>query len=436
MPSTRARLTLVLALLACAVTVRTVAAESLEEAWTRALDVDRRLHAARARTAAASESLAAAQGNRYPTLHNTSTYTVLDNEPAFTQTLPPVLGQQLGTITVPIGDQYFGTSSTMLSVPLYTSGRISSGIDAAQSGLAATRTQETSTALDVKYDVATTYVGVLRLQHAVAVADSAVVSLGAYAQDVDNLYAHDLVARNDVLASQVALADARQRALQARSLLDTARAAYNRLLDRPFGAAVDLDDLRPDAAPLDVDALTARALRRRPELAGLVQKADALRQRADSVRASSLPQLALTGGFTYFQDRFVVDEAVWSGTVALNWAMFDGGVASHEAGALRQEAAATATERANLQTLIALDVRQLCNDITSARERIAVTREAVTQADENVRVARDRYVKGVGTNTEVLDAESRRTATRDNNDNAVYDAVLAGLRLRRAVGDL
>ena len=39
-------------------------------------------------------------------------------------------------------------------------------------------------------------------------------------------------------------------------------------------------------------------------------------------------------------------------------------------------------------------------------------------------------------NTEVLDAESLRTETRRNHDNATYDAVLAVLRLRHATGDL
>jgi len=51
-------------------------------------------------------------------------------------------------------------------------------------------------------------------------------------------------------------------------------------------------------------------------------------------------------------------------------------------------------------------------------------------------VSRDRYEHGLSTNTEVLAAEALRTRSQNNHANAVYDAVLAGLRLSRAVSKL
>jgi outer membrane protein TolC len=65
-----------------------------------------------------------------------------------------------------------------------------------------------------------------------------------------------------------------------------------------------------------------------------------------------------------------------------------------------------------------------------------VAEQAITQAGENLRVVRDRYLQGEGTNTEVLDAEALATASRANLDNARYDAALAEFRLARAVGIL
>ena len=53
-----------------------------------------------------------------------------------------------------------------------------------------------------------------------------------------------------------------------------------------------------------------------------------------------------------------------------------------------------------------------------------------------VRVARGRYLQQRGTNTEVLDAEAARVQSYDNYFNAVYDAIVAGFDLRRAVGDI
>jgi outer membrane protein TolC len=60
----------------------------------------------------------------------------------------------------------------------------------------------------------------------------------------------------------------------------------------------------------------------------------------------------------------------------------------------------------------------------------------VQQAEENLRVVRDRYRNGEGTNTEVLDAETLRAQSANNLDGARYDLRLAEITLARAVGAL
>ena len=60
----------------------------------------------------------------------------------------------------------------------------------------------------------------------------------------------------------------------------------------------------------------------------------------------------------------------------------------------------------------------------------------MAQADENLKVAKDRYVEGVGVNTEVLDAEALRTRSSANLANATYDLALTYLRLQRAIGTI
>ena len=81
-------------------------------------------------------------------------------------------------------------------------------------------------------------------------------------------------------------------------------------------------------------------------------------------------------------------------------------------------------------------MRKTWLDVQETRQRIDVTGTAIEQAEENVRVAANRYEKGQGTNTEVLDAETLRTLSHSNYFNAVYDAVMAVFRLRRAAGTL
>ena len=93
-------------------------------------------------------------------------------------------------------------------------------------------------------------------------------------------------------------------------------------------------------------------------------------------------------------------------------------------------------ERANLESMIELQVRQAWLRLKETDERKKLTERAVEQAEENLRVVRDRYRNGEGTNTEVLDAETLRSLSRSNFDNADFDAQLALYELARGAGRL
>jgi outer membrane protein len=406
-------------------------AETLEQAWQAALAADRRVRAAGRVAQSAEQLLFAARGARLPRLSLESGYTVLDNAPASLVTVSPFPPQEL-----PLAEDRSLSYQGTLRVPLYTGGRIARGIDAAEAGVQAARLDQAREVLDLKLGVAETYLGVLRAQRGTEVAEKNVGSLAAHAADVANRFHQGLVAKNDLLAAQVALADARQRAIQAHNALDLARASYNRLLGRALTDPVTLEELEPQPVAGEPATLIERALRQRPELAGMTAQTARLRHQAAGERAAGRPQVFLSGGYRYEENRYQLYQGIWSATVGLKWDLFDGGVVRHQADAVVERAEAAQAERDDLASLIVLQVRKALLDVNALRERVAVSREALAQSEENLNVAKSRYRAGLAANTVVLDAESQRTLTYSNYNNALYDAVLANLRLRHAVGDL
>jgi len=185
-----------------------------------------------------------------------------------------------------------------------------------------------------------------------------------------------------------------------------------------------------------LDDLTSKALNLRPELASLSEQAEALRFQAASLRASTYPQVALSGGYNYQQNKYLVFQDLWSVGLGLKWEIFDGGVTRHNANALIQKADSLISLRNDASSFVALQVRQAYLDLEETLKRVNVTRDAVEQSEENLKVAKDRYREGVGTNTEVLDAETLRTKSYTNYYNAIYDAVAAHIHLRYAAGEL
>jgi len=407
--------------------------ETLDQAWAIALAVDQRLEARRWEVSSAGQSLQAARSQRWPVVALEGSYLVRSDEPAFRFGFP---GVPLPTDVFPYAQDENFAFRTKVDLPLYTSGRIGHGIAAAAANVTSAELEVQDSTNDLKLRVAEEYVGVLRAQRDVEVTQSNVRSLEAHARDVELLFRHDQVPRNDLLAAQVALSNARQRAIQAANRLDAGRAAYNRRLGRPLTAAVRIAELPLERVEADVEGLTARALGKRPQIARLAAQVAALRNQAVSLRAKNRPQFGLWGQYAFEENRFRTPEGIASVGVGVTYDVFDGGRNRHQAAALLQRAEGLMRLRADLESMIALEVRRAWLDIRETHRRLEVTSEAIQRAEENLRVARKRYLAGMGISTEVLDAESLRTETRRNHDNATYDAVLAVLRLRHATGEL
>ncbi len=407
-----------------------VGAETLQQAWDVALGANHSLKAAQESTVAAAKRLEAAKAARLPTVSLAAGYTALENTPAIKTSIggPP--------IEFPIADRESLSYQAMATLPLYTNGQISSGIDAADAAFSASRTQESGRTQDLKLLVAESFVGVLRTTRGLDVANSRVVSLKAHTQDVENMYEQGMVSRNDLLAAQVALADAQQAEIKVKNALDIAKSAYNRVLGRMLYQIVALDDLQPELFVEPVEVLTERALRQRHALIALQDQILSLNHQAAAIRAETGPQIALSGGYDFQENQYQVYEGQWLINLGLQWKIFDGGVTRHKAAATQQQAMVLQEQYYELVTQVALQVRQYWLDVQETRERIPVTEKAIAQAEENLRVNRDRYENGLSTNTEVLDAETLRTRTQNNHANAIYDAVLATLRLKWSVSEL
>lgn len=406
--------------------------ETLEDAFRAVLAVDRRVEAGQWSVSSAESTLAAAQAQRMPSLTLGADYYALSDQPAMQVNLPnlPAPVQQ------PFMSRDSGGFQGVVIQPLYASGRISSGIEAAHSSVHASQADLERTMLDVKMNVGESFVAVLRATRLVEVAQAKASSLTAHRADVAALLDKGLVSKNDFLSAQVALADAQQQALDATSRLDMARAAYNRCLGRNLTDPVRLAEPHDQAGAADCESLTAQAIRDRPELATLAAQARALQHQAASARAKNGPQVQLQGGYVYQQNHYVEPDGVAGLLLGVQWNALDMGRASNEASALCAKAEAVTRMRLDAESMIALEVRQRYLELQTARQRVQVSRQAMAHADENLRVARDRYQQQVGTNTEVLDAETLRVQAYMNFFDSSYQVILAGLRLRRAVGSL
>ena len=101
--------------------------------------------------------------------------------------------------------------------------------------------------------------------------------------------------------------------------------------------------------------------------------------------------------------------------------LFQGGSTKAELMKIDNQRLKLVEEKNKLMDDIRLEVEKYLLDVNTARERVAVTRDAVEQAEENLRINKVKYEAGAGTATDVLDAVTLLTIAETNNYKSVYD---------------
>ena len=409
-------------------------AESLTDAWAMALQSNGTVAAAHSERDAAEAAYTAAILARWPSLDLNGNYTHLQNAPQFDIATPA------GQLKAPIwAHNGYATAGADLSLPVWTSGRISGTIGAAAADARGAAAQEVGSAADIKLAVAESYVTVFRARRALAVAESNAESIKGHRDAVQIMYDKQAVPQSDLLGGQVSFANAVQQRLRAANALRLATAAYNRWVGQPLDRAPDLDE--PSSTPArdtgePLNQLVARAIERRPELAALAAQQDKFEQSARSESAQGLPQIALHAGYNHFDNQILDRENFASVGIGIQWRVFDSGQLKARANALRSHARAIGQQLADFRSVVALQVETAFLNREEAVARIYVAVTTVGQAEENVRVAKEIYASGLGTSNQVLDAEALRVTALTNRDDAAFDVLNAQFRLQRALGDL
>lgn len=409
-------------------------AESLTDAWAMALQSDGTLAAARSDRQAAEADQSAALRQRWPALDLNGTYTQFDHAPSLDIATPA------GQLQAPIWQHNgYAVAGADVSVPIWTSGKISGSIGAAAAGARGANAVELRSTADLKLAVAESYIAIFRARRALKVAESNVASLQAHADDVQVMYDKQAVAQSDVLGAQVALANATQQRLRAANALRLATAAYNRWVGQPHDRTPELDE--PSAAPLTeapepLDKLVTQAIEQRPELAAVSAQQEGLEQAARSERAQGQPQVFLHAGYNHVDNLILDRENFASIGIGFQWRLFDGGQLRSRTSALLSRAHAAEQRLADLRSQVRLDVETAYYNREDAAGRIHAASAGVALAEENVRIAKELYASGLGTNNQVLDAETLRIVAVTNRDDASFDALVAQYRLQRAIGAL
>jgi outer membrane protein TolC len=292
--------------------------------------------------------------------------------------------------------------------------------------------------------VAGQYYDLQNSREQVRIYDAAVANSQRSLQDTQLKEQAGLGTRFDTLQSQSTLANDRVNLLQAQSDLKIAQRKLAQSLGLAQTVQLDATDPIKIVAPwtLTLEQTILNAFVQRVELEQQRLAEQTGQFKIELAKSQTRPQVKLAAGYT-LQESPLVDQALsnplqddLSVSLKLNWSLFDGGVAKAQVAQAKADSAIAVSEFANQRDQIRLGVETAFFTLQSQRQQIDQSQLGVTSAQEQLRLARLRFDNGVGTQLDILNAQSKLTQAQSNLSKAVTGYNKAFAQLQRAVNRL
>ncbi|MFD1950317.1 TolC family outer membrane protein [Sphingomonas arantia] len=332
-----------------------------------------------------------------------------------------------------------GTASIGATLPIWTGGRASSAVRAANSDVAAGAEGLRNIEAAILERVVGAYADLLYNQQAVEVARVGIERLDAQVAEARSRFGLGQATRTDVAQLEAQRASVVANLADAEGALATVAATYRAIVGQAAGA-LSAEVPPPAALPATLDAARDEAQAANPLLLQQRRVADAAAARIDRERAERAPFVSLNGAYGYggriADDRIRGYEAAASAGLALRVPLLTGGLVPSR---VRQ---ATATYRAErFQTDAAAREATRAADaawatLAAARARLAANAEGLVAADLALKGVRAEYSFDLRSTIDILVADQSFRAAQLAVARNRSDVLIAQAALLRATGRL
>ncbi|OGP61100.1 MAG: hypothetical protein A2V65_02890 [Deltaproteobacteria bacterium RBG_13_49_15] len=333
--------------------------------------------------------------------------------------------------------------STSIKQPLFAGFSIINRHEIAKLKLEAAKTGEKLTRQDVIFEAQRTYFSLLKAQKLVAISRETVAQFEAQEQVAKSFYQVGMTPLNDLLEAQAELANAKQRLINAKSILGIAEARFNTLLRRPIAAAAHIQDmLEYSPFPYDFTFCLETAQKKRDE----VNRSDVELKIAETdiliSKKGYYPSVNLS--WTYLQQGkdwdatggagTFSDSSSWDIKAIASWDFWEWGRTYYDAKEKMSRLSQTRLKKEGILDQIRLEVKEAFLKTEESLENIEAVKKGIDQARENFRITKEQYSAQIATTTDVLNAQTLLSRTMQNYYDAIYDSAIFKASLYRAIG--
>jgi outer membrane protein TolC len=426
-----------------AITSPAVNTLSLKDSISFAMEKSPAIIAAKENAKAADARVGQAFGAVLPNLSLNGNYGNAASQPTTFVIPAGAFGSTESSIDVGTSETYVQSGYDLtLSQPLYTGGRLSGALDIAKYYLNISTENLRKAEIDLKYNVINAYYGVLRAKKLHDLAQESLDMANSHRDQVKAMYSAGTATKADILRTEVQVADTELSLKKTANALALAKDAFNNALGWDLEAPVELsvkDFVLESVQPTPYKACVAIAFDSKPDW-NVFQLNKKISDRTVGImNANYFPSLSLVGTYgnrktTYAEFPGSTDVNSWTISANGSWTLFDG----FSTGAKVKEAesnlnAIKANEESTRNGVI-LEVKDACLNLGSSLDEISSAKKAVDLADENYKISKEKYRSGIGSNLEMIDAQTALVQARTDLYQAQFDYQINKAKVNQVIG--
>ena len=382
----------------------------------------------------------------------------LDRKIAQTAFLPKIEGSAMGAYALPDMDmmgmelRMRGTymAGVSLTQPIYTGGKISTGHRLARIGEEAAAEQLRMTRMDVLVEADNAYWTYIAVGRKARMLESYHAQMDTLYRQTETALAAGLATENELLRIEAKRSDIRYQLQKVRNGADLCRMSLCRIVGADFDTAIEATDTAFVASQPDrLSAETAA----RPELHLLEKQVAAGKEQIRMARADMLPTVGLSVGYSYYGNIKLngmadagdgtmkpysqeFQDGMGLAMLAVKIPIFHWGESRKKVRKARYELRNAELDLQKNTRLLNIEVQQAIRNVQDGYELIHTAEKGLQQADENLRVMRNRYAASMVPLTDLLDAQSQWQQAESNLIEAQTQYKIYETEYLRATGSL
>jgi outer membrane protein TolC len=330
-------------------------------------------------------------------------------------------------------------TSTGISMPLFTAGRLDYGIESAKYLEKAARLNADENKEAVIFNSISAFGNLYKARAAVELVKEYLEQSNKRVQDFSNLEKNGLLARNDLLKAELQSSNIELTLLDVENNLQLASVNMALMLGLPEKTILIADSasLIKAVKPKSFEEYEQLALTERKEIGSAMLHKKIAELGVKSLKAGYYPGLALTAGYiaANVPGFLTITNAVNVG-VGVKYdlsSIWKTKTKLAAAGAIVQQ---LASSELMLSDQIRLQVNETYQAYKLSEKRIQVYQKALVQSTENFRIIKNKYENTLATATDLLEAEVTQLQSRLMVVGATVDSIVAFNKLLQTTGIL